>query len=424
MNKIYCAALIIVAGSFLSAAPISNSASTNPLPKGYYVVVAAYFSHQEDFAQRYSSKLNEGGLHTRYGLDQEHKFIYVYLDRYSDFNESVSQMLKARKEGTCGEAWVSTVKEGPDPIEPMVAKKEEPLQQKQLPKKIEPQPQKITEPVVVKNDEPKVVVGENKVEKPQVITEVVDNPLAKPVFLPQTLNNTPVFLSLYNSTNNEVVDGDVEVVDTEHSRLMTKVKGNTYITLPNPGTKTGQLTLVSNTFGYRKEQLEINYKNTEGDTTKPYVVLVGNFYMLNFGLSRFRKGDISTLYNVYFFNDAAIMMPDSKYQLNSLLQLMNDNPKLKIVLHGHTNGGGGGKIIFMGKSKDFFAINKEVEQGSGSARELSEARAKVIREWLLTQGITQDRVTVRGWGGSRMIHDKNSVHARKNIRVDVEVVEE
>jgi len=44
--------------------------------------------------------------------------------------------------------------------------------------------------------------------------------------------------------------------------------------------------------------------------------------------------------------------------------------------------------------------------------------------WLVDQGIDDRRVTVRGWGGSRMIHDKNSAHARKNIRVDVEVVEE
>ncbi len=231
-------------------------------------------------------------------------------------------------------------------------------------------------------------------------------------------------MSLYNSTTNQVIDGDVEVVDTERARLITKVKGNTYVNLPNPGSKSGQLSLVTTTFGFRKEQHELNYKNTEADTTQPYVSLVGNYYMINFGLSRIHKGDISTLYNVYFYNDAAIMLSSSQYQLNSLMQMLTENPKLKIVLHGHTNGNAHGKIIYMGPSKDFFNITKDVVEGSGSARELSEARAEVIREWLLAQGISDQRVTVKGWGGSRMIHDKNSAYARKNIRVDVEIVDE
>ena len=201
-------------------------------------------------------------------------------------------------------------------------------------------------------------------------------------------------------------------------------RGNTYITLPNPGTKSGNLTLISNTFGYRKEQLEINYKETEKDTLKPYVSLVGNFYMINFGLVQIHKGDISTLYNVYFFNDAAIMLPDSKYQLNSLLEMMKKSPTMKIVLHGHTNGNGRGKIIYMGQSQDFFKITSDVVNGTGSAKQLSEARAETIKMWLVDQGIDDGRITVKGWGGSRMIHDKSSSFARKNIRVDVEVAED
>jgi outer membrane protein OmpA-like peptidoglycan-associated protein len=146
--------------------------------------------------------------------------------------------------------------------------------------------------------------------------------------------------------------------------------------------------------------------------------------MINFALVRMGKGDISTLYNVYFFNDAAIMLPESKYQLNSLLELMKSNDKMKITLHGHTNGGGGGKIIYMGPSKNFFAMTKDVKNGSGSAKELSEARAETIREWLISQGITDDRIKVKGWGGGKMVYDKNSAFARKNIRVDVEVNED
>ncbi len=416
MSKIFSCAFFSMALLFPLKA-ISQQSNNSFLNKGYYLVVAAYFSNQETFAQRYSVKLNEGGLHTQYGLGPNGKLYYVYLDKYEDFNESVNQMLKVRKDGVFDRAWVHIIKEGKE-RDARIAIQEEPIQNLAT-----TSPEKASTASPSKETErPK----REEVEKPvaSVSTEVIENPTPKPVFVPQTLKNTQVFLSVYNATNNEVIDGEVEVVDTEGSRLITKVKGNTYLSLPNPGTKSGQLSLIATVFGFRKEQREINYRNTEADTLKPYVALVGNYYMLNFGLVRIHKGDISTLYNVYFYNDAAIMLPESKYQLNSLLQLFNENPKLKVVLHGHTNGNSRGKIIFMGPSKDFFTITKDVVNGSGSAKELSKARAEAIREWLMAQGVSADRVSVKGWGGSRMIHDKNSAHARKNIRVDVEVFED
>ncbi|MBS1505530.1 MAG: OmpA family protein [Bacteroidetes bacterium] len=427
MIKLYKGALLVSAVILFSIKSIAQQATANVLPKGNYIVVAAYFAKHENFAKQYSAKLNEGGLHSSYGLDPTGKLYFVYLDQYADFTQSVQEMLKVRKGGSFDQAWVRVVKEGSEGTASVAMEKEvEPVRVE--PKREEPkkeEPKKVVQEQVaaapVKQVEP--VKEEVKKEIP-VVTEVVENPPAKPVYVPQTLNNTPVFISLYNSTNSQVLDGEVEVVDTERSKLITRVKGNTYLNLPNPGTKSGQLSLIANAFGYRKEQHEINYKNTEADTTKPYISLVGNYYMVNFGLSRIHKGDISTLYNVYFYNDAAIMLPESKYQLNSLLGMLNENPKLKIILHGHTNGNGRGKIIYMGPSKDFFTITKDVKEGTGSAKELSEARAHTIREWLLSQGISNDRVTVKGWGGARMIHDKNSVHARKNIRVDVEVEDE
>src|SRR5258706_110754 len=75
-----------------------------------------------------------------------------------------------------------------------------------------------------------------------------------------------------------------------------------------------------------------------------------------FGLIRLRKGDISVMYNVYFFKDAAIMQPQSRTEVTSLLTMMKENPNLKIKIHGHTNGNAHGKVISMGKSKKFFSL--------------------------------------------------------------------
>ncbi len=419
--------ILFLAMSALILAPANIGAAPSPadqLAAGYYVVVAAYHEGQDDYAQKFADKINQGGLHASFGLDANRKLIYVYLAYYTDFKESITEMEKARQSGGFADAWVRVM--GESGVEKEVAAKPVPVA---VEKKAEEKPA-ATVYIAIPKD---VVDQARKEEAAQVTTNVptsadatpvIENPKADPVLLPQTLANTPIFLSLFNSRNGRVIDGEIEVIDTERSRLITKVKGNSYLTLPDPKSKTGDLTLVCNAFGYRKAQHNINFKNTEADTLRPYVDMVGNFYLVKFDLVRLHKGDISTLYNVYFYTDAAVMLPESKYELNSLLQMMQDNEKYKITLHGHTNGNSRGDIITMGPSRNFFALTDDVQKRVGSAKDLSEERALVIKEWLVAQGIAADRMQIKAWGGGRMIHDKESVNAKKNVRVEVEVLEE
>nr|HPH46155.1 OmpA family protein [Chryseolinea sp.] len=199
--------------------------------------------------------------------------------------------------------------------------------------------------------------------------------------------------------------------------------GNEYLVLPDPKSKSGQLTLVCDAFGYRKVQQEINYPLPLADTVKSYIDLMGTTLVIKFDLIRYHKGDIGTLYNVYFYNDASIMRPESKFELNSLLQMMQENPKYKIRLHGHSNGNYHGKIISMGPDKDFFSLDGS-KQGVGSAKDLSGNRAEIIKEYLVANGVEASRMEVKAWGGKRPLYDKHSVNAQKNVRVEVEILEE
>jgi outer membrane protein OmpA-like peptidoglycan-associated protein len=407
----------------------SGQEITNPLPRGHYIVVAAFTSAQSDYAQRYANSINKDGNHAKFGFDEGRKFYYVYLDYYSDFDQSIDEMLKVRKAGGFPQAWVRVMKNGASPETSPVAKQPEPKKEKMVmdAKPVEQskpiaqvqEPKPVPQPVVpvTKTPEP-----ESTVSSGQVTIEVIENPTPKPVYRPQVLKSTPVFLSLFNPTNNNPVDGQIEVVDTDRAKLLTKVKGNDYVTLPDPKSNSGNLTLISDSFGFRKVQHQINYKSTEADTLQPYVALMGNYYMIKFDMIKLQPGDISTLYNVYFYNDAAVMLPESKYELNKLLQLMQQNPDYKIMLHGHTNGRAGGKVITMGPSKNYFELVPDVKKGIGTAKDLSRDRAEVIRDWLIDNGISADRMEVKAWGGTRMIHDQNSAQARKNVRVEVEVL--
>ncbi len=415
-------ALIIL---FVWAPAQSQDVQPGPvLEPGYYIVVAAYRSQQIDFVKKYTDKLGKDGRSAKYGYDAIRNFYYVYLDYYTDFDQSIREMLKTRQSGGFADAWVRVMKVPAmkDKVNLLVEEKPSstapPLDHTASAKQTDVVV--ATEPAKEKTESSTVPFV--KPANPPV--EPIDNPKADPVYRPQILTTTPVFISLYNPTNNKVVEGDVEVVDTERAKLISKVKGNDYLLLPDPKSKSGQITLISTSFGYRKEQHDINYKSTEQDTLQPFIALVGNYYMIKFDMVRLHKGDIATLYNVYFYNDAAVMMPESKYELNSLLQMMKDNPNYRVRLHGHTNGSAHGKLITMGDSRNFFEITSDVKRGIGSARDLSRERAEVIREWLIANGIAADRMEVKAWGGSRMIHDKNSVHARKNVRVEVEVLQD
>jgi len=104
--------------------------------------------------------------------------------------------------------------------------------------------------------------------------------------------------------------------------------------------------------------------------------------------------------------------------------MLNENTKYKIRIHGHTNGNAAGKIISMSKdSKNFFSLN-DTKDGFGSAKQLSEERAIIIRDYLVNNGVDSKRMDVKAWGGKRPIHDKLSNRAQENVRVEVEILED
>lgn len=386
------------------------SQDSNELAPGYYIVVAAYAKSRENVAQNYVEVLKLKGHNPLYGFNSNRNLYFVYLKYFDNLKESLLDMKHTRNQGVFADAWVRVVT---GDIAPRTVTSK--TEQATTPVK---QNTEVTTPVQPVNE-----AQENKPpvsHEPEI--EVSDN--AEIVqYKVMTLGNTEVFLSLYNARNNRIVDGQVDVVDSDRSRLMTSVKGNEYLVLPDPKSKSGQLTLLCEAFGYRKIQQQINYPLPLADTVKPYIDLMGTTLVINFDLVRYHKGDIGTLYNVYFYNDAALMLPESKYELNSLLQLMNENPNYRIRLHGHTNGNYNGKILTVGPEKNFFVLDG-AKQGMGSAKDLSHNRAEVIKEYLASNGINESRMEIKAWGGKRPLYDKNSANAKKNVRVEVEILEE
>lgn len=405
MKKFYYFGFIV---GLLSIFKPACSQESNELKPGYYVVVSAYAKSRENVAQNYVELLKLKGYKANYGFNTSRNLYFAYLSYFDNLKSSLQEMRNTRSKGEFTEAWVRVVP-GDITDAPLVTQAPVPVES------VKPLPETVTK----EKEQLPVPVSQEIAEADPAI---MDNPEIKqyPVM---TLGNTEVFLSLYNARNNRIVDGNVAVVDTDRSKQLTKVKGNEYLVLPDPKSKSGQLTLICEAFGYRKIQQEINYPLPLADTVKSYIDLMGTTLVINFDLVRYQKGDIATLYNVYFYNDASLMRPESKFELNNLLQLMQENPKYKIRLHGHTNGNYHGKIISMGADKNFFSLDGSV-QSVGSAKDLSGNRAKIIKDYLVANGIDETRMEVKAWGGKRPIFDKHSVNAQKNVRVEVEILEE
>jgi outer membrane protein OmpA-like peptidoglycan-associated protein len=178
-----------------------------------------------------------------------------------------------------------------------------------------------------------------------------------------------------------------------------------------------QVTFVCEVFGYRKVQKEFDPASPSGE----FYFDEDNNLVLPFELTRLQKGDIAIMYNVFFFKDAGVMRPESRYEVNNLLELLNENPGYKIVIHGHTNGNAAGKILSLGSSENYYSLSG-TKEGLGTAKRLSEERADVMRQYLISKGIDPSRMQVKAWGGKRPIHDKHSARAHENVRVEIEIL--
>ncbi len=319
--------LIILTG-LVPAGHLFGQEALNPLAPGYYIVVAAYRLSQDSYAKNYMQRINKDGVQSRYGADLGRKYLYVYLDYYTDFDQSITEMLNARKKAGFEKAWVRIMKEQVVGHVDLLVQSNAQELSRDTNASATTETRETVSRVEVETVAVTVIadtVASAGEETVAAKVEVKEEPISEP----KPLGESSLFLSLYNATNHRQVDGEIEVVDTDRARLIGKVKGNEQVQLPDPKNSSGRITLLANVFGYRPLQHEVNYLSTPADTLQSFIEWAGNHYLVKFDLVRYHKGDINTLFNVYFFNDAAIMLPESKYQLNNLLEMLNENVNYK-----------------------------------------------------------------------------------------------
>ncbi|WP_333820139.1 OmpA family protein [Ohtaekwangia sp.] len=154
----------------------------------------------------------------------------------------------------------------------------------------------------------------------------------------------------------------------------------------------------SKAYGFlaEKEQFLSESNNIDLSEEKPYQEIQRDLY-----LTPLEVGKTITLNNVFFIQSKADLMPESYPEMERLVKLMMDNPVIHIELAGHTDNVGNP------------ALNKE----------LSEKRVETIKNYLVSKGIAANRITGKGYGGTKPIASNASEETKKlNRRVEFTIV--
>ena len=126
-------------------------------------------------------------------------------------------------------------------------------------------------------------------------------------------------------------------------------------------------------------------------------------YLKTIALNRVREGEFMRMYNVFFDTDSWELLESSLPELEQLLEFLNVNPAVVVEIGGHTDSDG----------------SEEHNQ------QLSEKRAKSVREFLVKRGIAGERIFSHGYGETSPVADNlTPAGKRLNRRTEITILSE
>jgi outer membrane protein OmpA-like peptidoglycan-associated protein len=122
---------------------------------------------------------------------------------------------------------------------------------------------------------------------------------------------------------------------------------------------------------------------------------------LNISLVPLVVGQLISLSRITFERGKHKLMDESMGELESIYQMLKENPKMKIKLEGHTDNRGNAKANLA----------------------LSKKRVEEVKKFLVNKGIASNRISIKAYGGSKPIFIGDSEEEReKNRRVEMRIL--
>jgi outer membrane protein OmpA-like peptidoglycan-associated protein len=385
--------------SLLLVQPVTGQIGSDP--RAYYVVIGAFAQKKNaiNFTTAAAKTYN-----AKFELNPQRQLDYVYILKTEDKQTAVDEAMRLRTSTRYDDTWVYHGVLGKDADVSLQSRDINPVTE-----------QRLREVPLLDNTRSEAEVTTDAVSASSELQERSVQPLE-----PEDPRARNFFFKVSRVDTQAAIEGDVDAVDTEKARKIGTYDANKTVKVSAPANLNGAVTFICEVFGYRKVQRDVaDFSNPEGEN----ITFENGAAVIPFELMRLQKGDIATMFHVYFFKDAAVMRPESRYEVNSLVEMMNENPKYKIRIHGHTNGNAAGKITTLNKdATNYFSLNN-TSDGYGSAKKLSQMRAEMMRDFLVDNGIDPKRLQVKAWGGKKPIFDKFHTQAQANVRVEIEILE-
>lgn len=197
-----------------------------------------------------------------------------------------------------------------------------------------------------------------------------------------------------------IVKGDV-VDGIRNKKLKSKIVYKSYPTGGISGT-INDSTFSFSIFGSSKYQV-----TAEAEGYIPRTVIVDPKEAVNQVITRDIEltslGGTVVLNHLIFAQGKAIIDPKSYQELDEVVAMLKENPKMEIQLEGHTDNRG----------------NAEANL------KLSQARVDAVKKYMTSKGISKNRIDTKAFGGSKPIATEDTDEARaRNRRVEMRVLKE
>lgn len=200
---------------------------------------------------------------------------------------------------------------------------------------------------------------------------------------------------VFDATTKERLQAEVILeFDAHQENLKTNPAG--YFRVPVQGVPDLSVTILKH--GYLNAHYALNetewLKNRE-DTVD-----------LKFYLNPVQIIEKITLNHIFFHTDTDILKPESNPDLELLLKVMTENPKMLIEIQGHMN----------------FASNRRTNPRQEQYNlYLSHIRAKAIYTYLVAHGIERNRLSYRGMSNYKMLYPIPKTPQQEDMNKRVEI---
>jgi outer membrane protein OmpA-like peptidoglycan-associated protein len=401
------ARFIITALFALSLSLSGYGQSTEPVT--YYVTIGVFGVHQN--AINFTDKANKRNFTAQYAINPKRNLYYVYLLSTQNKKEAFAYLINLRADTPYKECWVFIGMLGEEIVAKEPAKPKEKSHEEKLMEQRAKEDSMRNSIAKAKMDSAAIAtkVDSAKVAKPVVETPIITKPVVKP-------SGKPFYFKLVSvETGNEII-GEVHLQESTKAQQYQAFRGNEVVYIKAPANKAGTYTVITQVPGYQQIKIGLAYKDPGGATGPEDEVIVP------LELKQAARGDYIDFNNVKFIRNSSIMDPGSQSELDGLASLMKDKPSYKIKIHGHVNGKQSREITTIGTSPRFFEVdpvnNKKL---TTSAKVLSDERANAVKGYLVSQGISGERIVTKAEGGKIPLYPETSTLAGYNDRVEIEV---